>query len=297
MTIPSQPPPLDRNTVRELVRMALEEDGAGHDLTTDALVPLDQEGRGTVVAKSAGIICGLPFAAGAYALLDPRLRWLPATTDGSRVAAGDAVAEVAVAEVTGPLHAILRGERVALNFLQRLSGIATMTGAAVEAVAHTGAKILDTRKTTPGLRPAERYAVQVGGGFNHRFNLGAGILIKDNHIAAVRARGGSLADAVRAAQASAAPATAVEVEVTSLAELDEALDAGARAILLDNFAPETLAAAVRRARSRGALTEASGGITLENIAAVADSGVDYISLGAITHSVPALDLSLQLLVD
>ncbi len=292
MTIPSQPPPLDRNTVRELVRMALEEDGAGHDLTTDALVPLDQEGRGTVVAKSAGIICGLPFAAETYALLDPRLRWLPATTDGSRVAAGDAVAEVA-----GPLHAILRGERVALNFLQRLSGIATMTGAAVEAVAHTGAKILDTRKTTPGLRPAERYAVQVGGGFNHRFNLGAGILIKDNHIAAVRARGGSLADAVRAAQASAAPATAVEVEVTSLAELDEALDAGARAILLDNFAPETLAAAVRRARSRGALTEASGGITLENLAAVADSGVDYISLGAITHSVPALDLSLQLLVD
>ena len=290
--MPSQPPPLDRNTVRELVRMALEEDGAGRDLTTDALIPLDQEGRGTVVAKSAGIICGLSFVAETYALLDPRLRWLPATTDGSGVAAGDAVAEVA-----GPLHAILRGERVALNFLQRLSGIATMTGAAAEQVAHTEAEILDTRKTAPGLRSAERYAVRVGGGFNHRFNLSAGILIKDNHIAAVRARGGSLADAVRAAQASAGPATAVEIEVTSLDELDEALDAGARAILLDNFVPETLAAAVRRARARGALTEASGGITLENLAAVADSGVDYISLGAITHSAPALDLSLQLLVD
>ena len=281
-------PPLDRATIRRLVEAALVEDGAADDLTTAALVPPDQHGEGHLIAETAGVICGLDFVAETFAAIEPSLRWRPALRDGDTVAAG-----VCPARVVGPLHAILRGERVALNFLQRLSGIATMTRTAVERVAHTDARVLDTRKTTPGLRVAERYAVRLGGGSNHRFNLRAAMLVKDNHIAALRARGGTLGDAVRAARAAAGPAVAVEVEVTTLTELEEALEAGARALLFDNFALSDLAEAVRRARECGASSEASGGIGLENIAAVAESGVDSISLGALTHSAPALDLSLR----
>ncbi|MEE9277602.1 MAG: carboxylating nicotinate-nucleotide diphosphorylase, partial [Dehalococcoidia bacterium] len=208
MTAAEGPSPLDRITVRQIVQAALEEDGANQDLTTAATVPSDQLGRGIVTAKSSGIIAGLQFAQETYYVVEPRVQWMPAVMDGAALALGATIAHVA-----GPLHAILRGERVALNFLQRLSGIATMTRDAVDSVAGTPATILDTRKTTPGLRLAERYAVRVGGGTNHRFNLSAGILIKDNHIAAVRARGETLADAVRAALAAAGPATAVEVEV------------------------------------------------------------------------------------
>lgn len=289
MTLLADLAPLDRITIRQLVQHALEEDGASQDLTTNALVPPDQLGRGIVTAKQAGVVAGLNFAQETYYVVEPRVQWMAACTDGTAVAPG-----ATLAHVTGPLHAILRGERVALNFLQRLSGVATLTAEAAQRVGHTRARILDTRKTTPGLRVAERYAVRVGGGVNHRFNLASAILVKDNHIAAVRASGGTLGDAVRRALDSAGPGTAVEVEVISLDELDEALAAGARAILLDNFAPADLPSAVGRAHEAGAVVEASGGITLDTIATVADAGVDFISLGAITHSAPALDISLNI---
>ena len=283
-------PPLDRFTLRALLEAALREDAAAQDLTTEITVPRDQLGRAIVVAKQSGVICGLPFAEETYYVLEPRVQWMPAVMEGMLVAQG-----ATLAHVNGPLHAILRGERVALNFLQRLSSIATATRDLVDRVAHTKATVLDTRKTTPGLRAAERYAVRVGGGMNHRYNLNAGVLIKDNHIAALRARGGTLGDAVRAALAAVGPATAVEVEVQSQAELEEALSAGARAILLDNFALSDLAAAAERAHALDAVVEASGGITLETAAAVAETGVDFISSGAITHSAPALDISMQAL--
>jgi nicotinate-nucleotide pyrophosphorylase (carboxylating) len=281
--------PLNRLAVRRLVQAALDEDGATQDLTTDATVPTNQLGRGLLLAKSSGIICGLQFGLETFYIIEPRVQWMPAVVDGTPLAPG-----ATIAQIQGPLHAVLRGERVALNFLQRLSGIATMTRAAVDCVAGADATILDTRKTTPGLRLAERYAVRVGGGRNHRDNLNSAILIKDNHIAAVRARGGTLADAVRAALSTAGPATAVEVEVTTLDELDEALTAGARAILLDNFTPDALAPAVQRAQASGATTEASGGITLDNLAAIAASGVDFISMGALTHTIQPIDISLQI---
>jgi len=279
----------DRSTVRRLVQAALDEDGASQDLTTNALVPPDQAGPAVLTAKQAGVVCGLDFAAAAFNLVEPALRWEPACDDGAVVPAG-----TALARVSGPLHGILRGERVALNFLQRLSGVATMTAAAVDRIAYTEARILDTRKTTPGLRVAERYAVRAGGGVNHRFNLSSAILIKDNHIAAQRARERSLSDAVRTALARAGPGVAVEVEVMNQAELLEALAAGASAVLLDNFEIAELRQAATTAREHGALSEASGGITLSEIADVAESGVDFISLGALTHSAPALDISLNL---
>ncbi len=285
---PGDASPLDRLTIRRLVQAALDEDGAAQDLTSNALVPPDQQGRAVAVAKSAGVVCGLQFALETFYVVEPRVRWMPAVSDGLRVVRG-----ATIAHVDGPLRAILRGERVALNFLQRLSGTATLTRDCVEATARSHARILDTRKTTPGLRPAERYAVRVGGGLNHRDTLRAGILVKDNHIAAVRARGGSLADAVRAALAAVGPATAVEIEVTSLDELREAIAAGARAVLLDNCTPEALAQAVAVAQEAGVLTEASGGITPETVGAFAASGVDFISLGALTHSAQPMDISLQ----
>ena len=288
MSVADATPP-DRSTVRRLVQAALDEDGASQDLTTNALVPPDQTGHAVLTAKQAGVVCGLGFAAAAFDLVEPALRWEAACDDGAVVPAG-----TALARVSGPLHGILRGERVALNFLQRLSGVATMTAAAVDRIAYTEARILDTRKTTPGLRVAERYAVRAGGGVNHRFNLSSAILIKDNHIAAQRARERSLGDAVRTALVGAGPGVAVEVEVTNQAELREALEAGAGAVLLDNFAIAELRQAATTARDHGALSEASGGITLSEIAEVAESGVDFISLGALTHSAPALDISLNL---
>lgn len=284
----TDPAPLDRLTIRALVHDALREDGAEQDLTSNALVPVDQQGRAVVVAKSAGMVCGLQFALETFYVVEPRVRWMPALSEGMDVAAG-----ATIAHIDGPLHAILRGERVALNFLQRLSGIATQTAECVRAVGDGHTRILDTRKTTPGLRSAERYAVRVGGGLNHRDNLRAGILIKENHIAAVRAQGGSLSDALRMALAGSGPATAVEIEVTSIAELREAIEAGARSVLLDNFTPEGLGEAVAIAREAGVGTEASGSIRLETIGAYADSGVDFISLGALTHTTRPMDISLQ----
>lgn len=287
---PLAPAPLDRLTIRSLVQAALREDAAEQDLTSNALVPIDQQGRGVVVAKSDGVVCGLQFALETYYAVEPRVRWMPAVSEGLRVATGSTIAHL-----DGPLHAILRGERVALNYLQRLSGIATQTADCVRATGQTGCRILDTRKTTPGLRDAERYAVRIGGGTNHRNDLRSAILVKDNHIAALRARGGSLAAAVRLALDAAGPGTSVEIEVTSLDELREAIEAGARAVLLDNFQPHALHAAVALAKEHGVLTEASGGITRETIADYAASGVDFISIGALTHSVTPMDISLQVI--
>lgn len=281
--------PLDAALVQQLVRMSLREDRADLDLTTDAIAPWLGEGRAVITARAAGVVCGVDFAVEAFRALNPAAQIELRRGDGERVAAGEAIGEA-----RGPLRDLLRAERVALNWLQRLSGTATLTAQAV-AAAQTGgrARILDTRKTTPGLRAAERYAVRCGGGLNHRDGLSAGILLKDNHIAAAAAAGRTLADTVRQALAGAGPATGVEVEVTNLAQAREALEAGARALLLDNFAVEDLPPAVALARERGAVTEASGGIAVEQIAAIAATGVDYISLGALTHSAPALDIALD----
>lgn len=282
--------PLDRAVVRRLVGMSLREDRADLDLTTNAIAPWLGEGRAAITARAAGVVCGVDFAVEAFRALNPDAQINLERGDGERVAAGETIGVV-----RGPLRDLLRAERVALNWLQRLSGTATLTAQAVAAARAGGhAQILDTRKTTPGLRAAERYAVRCGGGINHRDGLSAGILLKDNHIAAAAAAGRSLADTIRRALTSASPATAVEVEVTTLAQAREALDAGARALLLDNFAVEDLPPAVGLARRQGAVTEASGGITVAQITAIAASGVDYISLGALTHSAPALDIALDI---
>ena len=281
--------PLDRAVVRRLVRMSLREDRAELDLTTNAIALWLGEGRAAITARAEGVVCGVDFAVEAFRALNADAAIELRRGDGERVAAGETIGVV-----RGPLRDLLRAERVALNWLQRLSGTATLTAAAVAAAqAGGGARILDTRKTTPGLRAAERYAVRCGGGLNHRDGLSAGILLKDNHLAAAAAAGYSLGDTVRAALQSAGPATAVEVEVTNLAQAREALEAGARALLLDNFAVEDLPPAVALAHECGAVVEASGGVTVAQITAIAASGVDYISLGALTHSAPALDIALD----
>jgi nicotinate-nucleotide pyrophosphorylase (carboxylating) len=280
-------PPLDDEYLRRVVGDALAEDGAAEDVTTGALVAPELRGSAVIVAKEAGVVAGLPVAAAVFQAADPSLSFRPRVPDGARVAVGESVAEV-----EGRVASILRAERVALNFLQRLSGIATATARLVEAVGGLPTRILDTRKTTPGLRPLERYAVRMGGGQNHRYNLADGILVKDNHWRAVRAQSGDIAEAVRRLRERAPQWLHVEVEVTSPAEAEEALAAGADILLLDNMGLGEMRQAVELARGR-AQTEASGGITLRNVRAVAETGVDYISVGAITHSARALDISLE----
>jgi nicotinate-nucleotide pyrophosphorylase (carboxylating) len=276
------------NIIDEAVLAALEEDGAGSDVTTRALVSTDQWGRGVFVAKDDGVICGLNVAAAAMTALDDEVSFDAMVADGTRVSAG-----AELAEVEGSLSAILSAERVALNFVQRLSGIATLTRAYVDAVATTRARILDTRKTTPGLRIFERYAVRCGGGQNHRFNLQDGVLIKDNHIAAARAAGiDDIGEVIRVVRKTAAHTLRIEVEVTSLAELNEALEGGADIVLLDNMSPEEIRAAVGIVEGR-ALIEASGGVSLDTVREIAEAGVDFISVGRLTHSAPALDISLE----
>ena len=274
--------------LREIIRRALAEDGVFNDITTAALVPPDQTGSGVLLAKEAGVIAGLPIAASVLVEVDPGSVLVPSVEEGARVAAGQEIATV-----RGRYASLLRGERVALNLLQRLSGIATRAARAVEAVAGLPVRVVDTRKTTPGLRPLEKYAVRVGGAHNHRYNLADGVLIKDNHLAALRGQGKGIADAVALTRAAVPHTLHIEIEVTSLEQLDEALTAGAEIILLDNMRAGQMREAVRRCRGR-ALTEASGGITLANIREVAETGVDIISLGALTHSAKALDISLDL---
>ncbi len=284
--------PLDTALLRRLAEAALAEDRARDDITTAALVPEDERGRAKIIAKAEGVLAGLALAETAFATADPTLAWRSERRDGDRLSAGDRAATI-----DGSLGAILRAERVALNFLSHLSGIATATNAVVRALDGTGCRMRDTRKTTPGLRALEKYAVRVGGGTNHRMDLADGVLIKDNHLAALRAHGLGIADAIRLVR-EANPAMRIEIEVTSVDEAREALEAGANELLLDNISLEAMREVVAlahpsRASGRAVVLEASGGITLANARAVAETGVDYISLGAITHSAPALDMSLE----
>ena len=269
---------------QELIRLALVEDIGRGDLTTEATVAAETIARAEVLQKAPGVLCGLPVLQRVFAAVDPAVRVMPVAEEGSW---GD---RRVVARLEGPARAILTGERTALNFVQRLSGIATISRRAAEAVAGMGVTVLDTRKTTPGHRVLEKYAVRVGGCHNHRAGLDDGILIKENHI---RAAGGITA-AVSAARSRLSPMQQVEVEVTTLAELDEAIAAGAGVALVDNAGLDLLRAAVARAAGRVRL-EASGGVTLANLADVARTGVDYISVGALTHSAGALDFSLDVL--
>jgi nicotinate-nucleotide pyrophosphorylase (carboxylating) len=269
-----------------VVAAALAEDLAGGiDVTTAATVPADEVGRADLVARSAGVVAGLPVAEVAFWLAsrENRVEREPRADDGDRVAAGQPVLSV-----TGPVAAILTAERTALNLLTHLSGVATLTREWVDAVAGTKARIRDTRKTLPGLRALEKYAVRCGGGMNHRMSLSDAALIKDNHVAAA----GSVTAAFAAVRAEA-PALSLEVECDTLAQVREALAAGADLILLDNFRVADMAAAVRLAGGR-ALLEASGGLTLAGARAVAETGVDYLAVGALTHSAPALDIGLDL---
>ena len=285
-------PPEVEASARRLVELALSEDlGPGGDRTSEALIPADQPGRAVFVARSPGIVAGVPVAGLVIATVDSALKLDVHAPDGSTLERGDRIATV-----SGPLRSILVAERTALNFLQRLSGVATLTRRYVEAVAGTRAKVLDTRKTTPGWRLLEKYAVRMGGGANHRIGLYDGILIKDNHLAGL----GDPATAVRRAVelARAFPGNAglpVEVEVDSLDQLEQALAARPEIVLLDNMPPETLRAAVARrdATSPGTLLEASGGVTLATVQAIAETGVDRVSVGALTHSAPALDIAMD----
>jgi nicotinate-nucleotide pyrophosphorylase (carboxylating) len=279
---------LESAEVREIIRRALAEDGVFNDITTDALIAPEQSGTGTLLAKEAGVIAGIPVAAAVFAEVDPGIMLTPLVAEGRRVEP-----DVELAHLRGRYSSILRSERVALNLLQRMSGIATMAARVVDLVSDLRVRIVDTRKTTPGLRPLEKYAVRTGGAHNHRYNLADGILIKDNHLAALRRREQGIADAVRLARAAAPHTIRVEIEVTTLDEVDEALEAGADIILLDNMGLDEMRLAADRCNGRS-LSEASGGITLANIRAVAETGVDIISLGALTHSAKALDISLEL---
>lgn len=270
--------------VQAIIALALSEDIGRGDITTEATVPADAQATAAILQKAPGVLCGLPVVEAVFASLDSRVRVERLVEEGSWGEYRE------VARIYGPARAILTGERTALNFLQRLSGVATMSRRAKEAVEGTHATVLDTRKTTPGHRVLEKYAVRVGGCRNHRAGLDDAVLIKDNHI---RAAGG-ITRAIEAARLRVGPAQRIEVEVTNRAELDEALQAGAELILLDNHTPEELRAAVEHTAGR-ALLEASGGITLDNLTEVAETGVNFISLGALTHSAGALDFSLEVL--
>ena len=261
---------------------ALAEDVGEGDVTTDATVDAAATGTADLVVKEDGVVCGLDVAEAVFRAVDPELRFERLVDEGAVVVAG-----TAVVRVIGPERAILTGERTALNFLARLSGVATLTRRYVDAVEGTGAVILDTRKTTPGLRALEKHAVACGGGRNHRFGLDDGVLVKDNHLRAA----GSVANAVERLRVAAS--LPIEVECDTLVQVSEALAAGADAILLDNMTPDLLRDAVALVDGRARL-EASGGVTLENVRAVAETGVDEISIGALTHSARSLDVSLEL---
>lgn len=280
---------LDPALIDRLVEAALNEDRAREDITTAALVPAEQRGRAIIIAKAEGLLASIALAETAFAAIDPSLVWQAARRDGDRLSPGDCIAGI-----EGALASILRAERVALNFLSHLSGVATAANAVVRALEGTDCRLRDTRKTAPGLRALEKYAVLVGGGTNHRLNLADGVLIKDNHIAALRARGLRISDAVRLTHEANA-GMRIEIEVTTVDEARQALAAGAHELLLDNMPLEAMREVVAMAKGKAVL-EASGGITLENARAVAETGVDYISMGAITHSATALDMSLEVVV-
>ena len=273
-----------RHVIEELVQRALVEDIGFGDLTSDAIVGRDARASGQIIARASGVIAGLPVAEAVFHSVDPEIRFEPQVADGARVENGDCIATL-----DGPARGILTAERVALNFLQQLSGVATLTREIVDSIQGTPAQLLDTRKTVPGLRTLQRYAVRVGGGANHRFNLFDGVLIKENHITVA----GGITAAVERARVATGPMTVIEVEVETFEQLDEAIAAGADMILLDNMTPGQLRQAVTLAAGQVTL-EASGDISKESARAVAETGVDYFSSGALTHSARALNLSLLL---
>jgi len=274
--------------VEQLIDQAMAEDLGQGDVTTEALIPKAQQGRASIIAKARGIIAGVEVAKQVFLKADPELKLAILIEDGTEVKPGDIVAKI-----EGRVASILKAERIALNFLQRLSGIASETGHYVQAVKGLPVQITDTRKTTPGLRTLEKYAVRVGGGKNHRMHLGDGILIKDNHLAALRHQGLNIKEIVTKARQKASPKLKIEVEVKTPQETVEAAEAGADIIMLDNIGLEDMRQAVQLIRGR-ALIEASGGITLDRVRAVAETGVDLISIGALTHSAKTLDISLEL---
>lgn len=264
----------------EIVRRALREDGADSDITSGAVLPAGTRAKGKIITREAVVAAGLPVAEQAFRALDESVSFHARVAEGDRCEAG-----AVLAELQGLAAPMLAAERTALNFLQRMCGIATLTAEFVARLEGLKTKILDTRKTAPGLRLLDKYAVRMGGGQNHRFGLSDGILIKDNHLAVA----GSIREAVAAAKGLGRP---VEVEVQSLGQVEEALAAGADALLLDNMSLEELRAAVDFVAGR-ALTEASGGVTLDNVRQVAETGVDFISVGALTHSARAADIALD----
>lgn len=279
---------LPRDLIRDLVTRALAEDIGTGDLSAMSVIPAAAQAEARFVFREPGVVCGLPLVQAVFAAVDPTLQVTSYVAEGTQVESG-----ASVAGVSGPARGLLSGERVALNLFQRLSGVATLAARYVAAVAGTPARILDTRKTTPGLRALEKYAVRVGGATNHRFGLYDGVMLKDNHLAILTAQGVGLAEAIQRARAAVGPMVRVEVEVETVAAAAIAAEAGADLILLDNMPPEQLRTAVSAIAGR-ARSEASGGITLASIRAVAESGVDYISIGALTHSARALDIGLDM---
>lgn len=284
---------VERAAAKPLLTVALREDlGREGDITTQAFLPPDEIGTVLIVARQPGVVAGLPLAETVWQLLDPSVRVQRLLPDGSPVSAGSVIAEI-----TGKVTILLAGERPALNFMTHLSGIASLTAKFVTAVAGTPAKIFDTRKTLPGWRILAKYAVRAGGGCNHRMGLFDAVLIKDNHLAAWRASSPehTVASAIRAARSKVAANVVVEVEVDTLDQLRDALTATPDIVLLDNMSPATMseAVAIRNTQAPAVQLEASGGINLGNVSAIAATGVERISIGALTHSAPALDLGLD----
>jgi len=278
---------LSDEAVGNIIDLALAEDISHGDITSEVLIPPTLTGKALVLAKEAGILAGGEVASRVFQRVDPSLNVAVFITDGAAIKPGDIIATI-----SGRVLGILKAERVALNFLQRLSGIASLTA---RYVAAAGGKVMltDTRKTTPGIRMLEKYAVRMGGGYNHRFHLGDGILIKDNHLAALRSLGMTLNDIVVKAKQNAPAGTTVEVEVTTVPEARDAVAAGADIIMLDNMSPDEMRQVVELVSGRARI-EASGGITLDNIRQAVMSGADIISIGALTHSARALDISIEL---
>ncbi|RKR76673.1 carboxylating nicotinate-nucleotide diphosphorylase [Frondihabitans australicus] len=282
---------LTDDAITAVVRAALREDAPWGDVTSEALIPADASATASVVAREPGVLSGTRVLVATAREVDPLIEVTLRAEDGDAFAAGQTLAVL-----RGSARGILRAERVALNLLQRLSGIATLTSRYVAETAGTGAQIVDTRKTTPGLRALERDAVLAGGGRNHRFSLSDAVLVKDNHLAILLAQGLSVTEALLAMKATLSHTTHVEVEVDRLDQIDAVLAAGVDTIMLDNFSPDDLVAGVARVNGR-ALVEASGGVNLDTVRRIAESGVDLISVGALTHSVRALDLGLDIAID
>jgi nicotinate-nucleotide pyrophosphorylase (carboxylating) len=278
---------LDPVELERAVDAALSEDLSGGDVTTDSLIPSHMQASARFVPRSPGVISGLDVAKAVFTRVDPSVEFVPKLIDGDAVEGGETVAIV-----SGNLASILRAERVALNFMQRMSGIASMTSQFVKAVEGTDAAIVDTRKTVPGLRSLDKFAVAAGGGRNHRRNLSDGVLIKDNHVAALQAEGMSLQQIIRRARGQAPHTVKIEVEVESLDEVPAAIEGGADIIMLDNMTLDSMKAAVEMCQGK-CLTEASGMVSLDRVREIAQTVVDMISVGALTHSVKAMDIGLD----